>query len=40
MNQEIKRKIKDYEVRFPTYYDLLKYVLKLEKEIEKRNENN
>lgn len=27
----IKDKIKEYEIRFPTYYDLLKYVLELEK---------
>ena len=33
MNEEIKEKIKEYEAKFPTYYDLVVYVMKLEKEI-------
>ena len=31
IKDSIKDKIKEYEIRFPMYYDLLKYVLKLEK---------
>jgi hypothetical protein len=29
----IKDKIKEYQIRFPMYYDLFKYVLELEKKI-------
>lgn len=29
----IKEKIKEYAIKYPMYYDLLEYVLKLEKEI-------
>ena len=28
----IKFKIKDYEIKYPTYYDLVVYVMKLENE--------
>ena len=29
----IKDKIREYAIKYPMYYDLLKYVLELEKEI-------
>lgn len=42
----MKEKIREYAIKYPMYYDLLEYVLKLEKEIEnlkkekKQNEKN
>ena len=42
----MKEKIREYSIKYPMYYDLLEYVLKLEKEIEnlkkekKENEGN
>jgi hypothetical protein len=31
--EETKRKIKEYSIKFPMYYDLVVYVMQLEKEI-------
>lgn len=31
----IKEKIKEYEIKYPSYYDLVVYVMELEKEIGK-----
>ena len=33
MNERIKGKIKEYSIKYPTYYDLLAYVIQLERKI-------
>lgn len=41
VNDTIKEKIKTYEIAYPTYYDLVVYVMQLENEIKelRRKEN-
>lgn len=41
IHDEIKDKIREYSIKYPMYYDLLVYVLELErriKELETKNE--
>lgn len=40
INDEIKDKIREYSIKYPMYYDLLVYVLELERKIREMENKN